>query len=290
MPQAGPRYSEAEARAAIAASRSYSEALRRLGMRSAGGNHRTLRRYAEDVWGIPVSHFDPDAARRGWRREPVPLAEVLVTGSTYQRALLKERLFGEGLKERRCELCGQGELWHGRRMSLILDHVNGVADDNRLENLRIVCANCNATLDTHCGRNTRVPRAERACAGCGALFVPRGERHRYCSRACGQRAPRRRGPQPGMRRVERPPYERLLHEIEELGYLAVGRRYGVSDNAVRKWRLAYEADPPGGTAVHGCGADPPPEPEPSRRSAAPPDDRARAEPSAATHPSTATAL
>ena len=65
MPLRGPRYSEAEAREAIAASLSYTDALRRLGMRPAGGNHRTLRRYAEEIWRIPVDHFDPDAVRRG---------------------------------------------------------------------------------------------------------------------------------------------------------------------------------------------------------------------------------
>lgn len=51
-----------------------------------------------------------------------------------------------------CELCGQDEIWHGRRMSLILDHVNGVRDGNRIENLNIVCPNCAATLPTHCGK------------------------------------------------------------------------------------------------------------------------------------------
>jgi transposase-like protein len=250
MPPRGPRYSEAQAREAIAASLSYSDALRRLGMRPAGGNHRTIRRYVEEVWRIPIDHFDPGAAQRGpLRREPVPLEEVLVEGSRYQRALLKERLFAAGLKDRRCELCGQDELWYGRRMSLILDHINGIADDNRLANLRVVCANCNATLDTHCGRNNARPPAERACARCGTAFRPRSDRHRYCSRACGQRAPRRRGPRPASRRVERPPYERLLEEIAELGYLGVGRRYGVSDNAVRKWRRAYERDREDGFAL-----------------------------------------
>jgi hypothetical protein len=45
----------------------------------------------------------------------------------------------------------QGEEWVGKKMSLILDHINGVNNDNRIEN-RIVCPNCNATLDTHCGK------------------------------------------------------------------------------------------------------------------------------------------
>jgi len=58
------RYSEAEARAAIAASQSFAEALRRLGMCASGGNWRTLKAYAIDVWHIPIDHFDPHAASR----------------------------------------------------------------------------------------------------------------------------------------------------------------------------------------------------------------------------------
>jgi hypothetical protein len=241
VPRSGPRYSEAQAREALAASRTYSEALRRLGMRPAGGNHATIRRYAEEIWKIPVDHLDPDSARRGWRHPPTPLADVLVEQSTYNRGRLKDRLFEEGLKERACELCGQGEVWQDRPMSLILDHINGVADDNRLENLRVVCPNCNATLDTHCGKKNRRPREARACGHCGRPFMPRTERTRYCGRECGQRAPKS-GPRPGTRRAERPPYEQLLDEIDTLGYLAVGRKYGVSDDAIRKWRLAYEAE------------------------------------------------
>lgn len=47
-------------------------------------------------------------------------------------------------------------------------------------------------------------------------------------------------PCPESRKVERPPYEKLLEEIEMTGYSAVGRKYGVSDNAVRKWVRFYE--------------------------------------------------
>jgi hypothetical protein len=69
MPGRGPRYTEEEARVAIAASLNFSEALRKLGMRPAGGNHATLRRYAEEVWDISTRHFDPHAAQRDALRQ-----------------------------------------------------------------------------------------------------------------------------------------------------------------------------------------------------------------------------
>ncbi len=120
--------------------------------------------------------------------------------------------------------------------SLVLDHINGVRDDNRLENLRLVCPNCNATLDTHCGRNRR-KRADRPCELCGTSFAPRYDNQRFCSRRCGVRHNASR-----TRRVQRPPYEQLVREIEATSYVAVGRRYGVSDNAIRKWVLAYRRE------------------------------------------------
>lgn len=211
-------------------------------MRPAGGNAATLKKYLE-IWGIPTDHFDPYATRRGVRRPVWPLEQVLVKNSTYSRGHLKARLYAEGLKGRNCELCGQGEHWYGHRISLILDHINGIATDHRLENLQIVCPNCAAALPTHCGRNVDMIK-RRSCAGCGQSFRPRNRAQRYCSKECGFRSPGRKGPRPEARKVERPPIEQLLCEIDELGYSGVGRKYGVSDNAVRKWLRAEGVEPP----------------------------------------------
>jgi hypothetical protein len=183
-------------------------------------------------------------------RRGKPLEEILVKDSTFSRGHLKERLFKEGVKQRKCELCGQDELWHGRRMSLILDHINGDGTDHRLENLRIVCANCAATFDTHCGRN--LPR-ERRCVGCDGKFAPQSIQQRYCSFSCFSATRARDAgklspsstigiPCPYRRKVERPPCDQLLREIEESSYVAVGREYGVSDNAIRKWVRWYERE------------------------------------------------
>jgi len=197
---------------------------------------------ATEVWRISVDHFDPHAASRAalarGRYPARPLAEILVRDSSFSRGHLKKRLYEEGVKERRCELCGQGELWRGQRLTLILDHINGINNDHRLENLRIVCPNCATTLETHCGRNVM---RTRPCATCGKEFRPAGSKKRHWSQRCGGLSAASRSAQRAARKVERPPYEQLVADVAEMGWSAVGRRYGVSDNAIRKWVRAYEA-------------------------------------------------
>lgn len=237
------RFTDEELAAAVAASYSWAETLRRLGYCSTGGNWKTLQRRVAEL-GIPTDHFDPyRATRERGRRQRIPLESILVEGSTYSRSSLKERLYDAGLKERRCELCGQDETWNGRRIGLIIDHINGVRDDNRIENLRIVCPNCAAGLDTHCGRKNRLDVPTRECERCGESFRPKYAKQRHCSVACGTRWKRPANkPLPAARKVARPPQATLLREVRALGYRATGRKYGVSDNAVRKWLRAYELE------------------------------------------------
>ena len=190
-----------EARAAVAASFSYAETLRRLGLCPTGGNCGAAARNGSTRWGI-----DTDALRRAQRRAQPrlaprrPLAEILVEGSTYARSNLKARLYAEGLKAPVCELCGQGELWRGEPMGLILDHVNGVRDDNRhreppdrLPELRGDARHALRSQEPARADRARVPALRRD------VSARRSARQRYCSRACGTRAPEptRGVPEPG---------------------------------------------------------------------------------------------
>ena len=42
------------------------------------------------------------------------------------------------------------------------------------------------------------------------------------------------------RKINRPPYDILLNEVNDIGYCATGGKYGVSDNSIRKWIKMYK--------------------------------------------------
>ena len=203
----------------ISKSGTYTECLEKMGIRCAGGNYETLRKYIEK-FEIDTSHFvDTRKIRRG-RKSEIPIDSVLVENSKYNRSSLKKRLYESSLKTPICEMCGQDENWHGKKISLILDHINGVHNDNRIENLRIVCPNCNATLETHCGRN----------------FNTKSKSIHIKSKGLSDK---RKTFLENRRKANRPPFDVLQKEVIENGYSATGRKYGVSDNAIRKWIEYY---------------------------------------------------
>jgi hypothetical protein len=78
---------------------------------------------------------------------------VFCENSTYARHSVKARIRTNNLIEYKCACCGLGPEWHDKPMPLILDHINGVNNDNRLENLRFVCSNCDSQLPTYKSKN-----------------------------------------------------------------------------------------------------------------------------------------
>jgi hypothetical protein len=83
----------------------------------------------------------------------IALDLVLTENSKYARHALKRRLIDEGILKYECFACKNTGIWEGKKLSLHLDHTNGVFDDNRIENLRFLCPNCHAQTDSYAGKN-----------------------------------------------------------------------------------------------------------------------------------------
>lgn len=229
---------------AVAKSMTYADTVRILGLDSSTTNRRHVTNHIE-LFNIDISHFDP--YRSGGRTvggvKQKTFNQILVKNSTYSRFALKKRLIEAKMIKNECGICGQLDNWKGTKITLILDHINGKNNDNRLINLRLICPNCNSTLDTYCGRNKKKPMPKiKQCFGCKKDFqtAPGRRQIKYCSKECLRKV--RISPRYKQRKVIRPSCETLLVETKNNGFSATGRKYGVSDNAVRKWIKAYKKE------------------------------------------------
>lgn len=139
--------SEGMLRAVVESSRNIGECLDRLGVVRGGKTYAHFRAVCQSR-GIEL-HFPNNY-------EPInkiPDSEVFVANSQYvnNRVNVKKRLLATGVKNE-CALCGQGPEWNGFPLTLQLDHINGINNDHRVENLRILCPNCHTQTETYAGR------------------------------------------------------------------------------------------------------------------------------------------
>lgn len=148
-------WTEEQLREAVRASFSIREALSKIGLKPAGGNYKQFNNYIQE-YNIDISHFTGQGWNSGSRFRPITpaknLVEILVENSNYQSSKLRQRLINEKIFEHKCSRCKNIE-WQGQNIPLELDHINGINNDNRLENLRLLCPNCHALTDTYRGKN-----------------------------------------------------------------------------------------------------------------------------------------
>lgn len=149
------RYTEKELRLAVQESTSLRQVLYKLGLAEAGGNYKQIPRIIREL-SLDTSHFTGKGHLKGknhnWGK-PALLEDILIVNSTYKGgSKLKNKLLKAGLIEDKCVVCGISH-WHGQKLSLHLDHINGKNDDNRLCNLRLLCPNCHSLTPTYCGKN-----------------------------------------------------------------------------------------------------------------------------------------
>ena len=209
----------------VGRSSSFADIFRHFGFASYGNGYKTLKQRM-DRDGIDYSHirlgFNSNKGRKFLHTTAIPLERVMTENSTYNRCSLKRRLIGGGLLENKCSICGQNTEWAGKNLVMVLDHINGRNNDHRLENLRLVCPNCNSQLETSNGKNRR---KKRNCPKCGRVIWKTSSHCRHC--------------RPRVQSKRRPEKEQLERMVREVPMTRIGQKFGVSDNAVRKWCRGY---------------------------------------------------
>jgi len=155
---------------------------------------------------------------RGPKKNKLSDESVFCENSTYSRHHLKSRIIQKNIIDYFCSFCGNDGLWNEKKLSLHLDHINGVNNDNRVENLRFLCPNCHSQTETYGGKSQK------------KIYLCKcGEKKHKTSDVCVKCS------KLNQRKVDRPTIDVLLKDVKNLGYKGTGRKYGVSDNAIRKW-------------------------------------------------------
>lgn len=141
-------------------------------------------------------------------------------------AKLKRWIIKNNLIKYTCADCGNSGTWNNKKLVLQLEHKNGNNKDGRIENLCFLCPNCHSQTETFCGRH------RRKCQNCNNKAT---KYSKYCEKCTTEK--RIKG-----RKIERPTLDSILKDVIEFGFRGTGKKYGVSDNAIRKWIKVYERE------------------------------------------------
>lgn len=178
-----------------------------------------------DTNNIDYSHFTGRA--RQYTFNYVEASEYFNSDKKIQASKLKGKLLRENLVENKCALCGISS-WNEKPLTLQLHHIDGNHDNNSFDNLQLLCPNCHSQTDNYCG-SANATAAKYYCQDCGKEITKGAV---YCT-MCARKYTRKV--------EERPSAEELINDYKELkSFVKIGSKYGVSDNATRKWFKYYQ--------------------------------------------------
>ena len=151
-------FSESQFKDAVIKSFSRADVMRTLNLTIGGANYGNVRRLVKQL-NLDISHWTGQGHLKGkthnWTKKRL-LSDILVEHSTYtSTSKLKKKLVAEKIFEDKCFICGL-KVWNNKSISLQLDHINGNGEDNRIENLRLLCPNCHSQTETFCRKKKMV--------------------------------------------------------------------------------------------------------------------------------------
>lgn len=146
---------------AIAGCFSFKSVAEKLGLFNSGNNLTRLKQKAEKH-NIDFSHFTGQLWSKGKtalddprmsKQKNKDVESIFKENSQAQRTYVRHLIKKKNLLEYCCAMCKNQGTWLNKPINLQLDHINGISNDNRLQNLRWLCPNCHSQTETYCGKN-----------------------------------------------------------------------------------------------------------------------------------------
>lgn len=225
---------------------SIQEVLFTLGYTNSGGNNNLL--FNQRCQELGIDWRQEMCGNNSQIRQKRTFNNIFCQNSTVDQSTLRAWYLKGKYTQYQCSICKISS-WQGQELHLRLDHINGCNNDNRLENLRWLCPNCDSQQDTYCGRNLkhRALQEDKYCKKCGNLIISAdkktisSEEYRtiktlinkktiLCAE-CSKKSRRKV--------IDRPSRTELEKLLKQFNFSEVGKMYNVSDNAVRKWCKKY---------------------------------------------------
>lgn len=149
-------FSREEIKLAIDSSQTFKECLEKLGFRT-GKNIITLKRIISEQkleneftqLRQRSENFQKNVIQKSLFKRVFSNEEMFCENSPRCRDVVRNRILKDKLIPYTCAICGNNGEYNGKPLSLQLDHINGVNNDNRLENLRFLCPNCHSQTETY---------------------------------------------------------------------------------------------------------------------------------------------
>lgn len=214
-------YTPTEIEQIVALSTSYRDFARKIGYSNTCSGD-TIKMLRQKLNGYDTAHFGQNI--QGIERNE---ENIFIKNSTASQKVLRTWYEKGQYSEYKCSICGQEPIWNGKPMTLILDHINGINNDDVLENLRWICPNCNSQLETTGSRNPnrKIFAKKFYCIDCGKEISKGSIRCLECE------SKQRIVP------LEKMPVSReeLKQLIRNKPFVQIGAQFAVSDNAIRKW-------------------------------------------------------
>ena len=218
------------------------EISKKIGYSAISGDSLMKIRERIDLLNISCEHFNKNNKRLNKRT----FENVFCQNSNATQQVLRRWYFNGKYSEYECSICGQKPFWNGKQLTLTLDHINGVNNDNELKNLRWICPNCDRQLPTFGSKNRKILKKHYYCSDCGCEISRTSKRCVLCQR---KRISKNEIVNKNSKYIKDktnekhliPPVERelLKNMIRSLPFLQIGKKYGVTDNAIRKWCKKY---------------------------------------------------